>query len=62
VANGAALQVSNAEQALDTAYKLLDDNAVRNAMSEAGVAFCAAHSGATRRHMAAIERALPFAG
>ena len=48
---GAALQASNANEAVRLALDLIKDPARRKAMGEAGKALCAAHRGATARHV-----------
>jgi 3-deoxy-D-manno-octulosonic-acid transferase len=58
LAAGAAVQVADAQAAMRRAADLLDDGAARGRMSEAGKAFCAAHRGATERHLAACRRVL----
>lgn len=58
VAAGAAVQVEDAAAAVQTAARLLGDDAARVAMRRAGLAFCAAHTGATHRTMALVERLL----
>lgn len=55
---GAAVQVSDAAEAAESALALLDDPVRRRAMSKAGVALCAAHSGATAKHIEAIRKLL----
>jgi 3-deoxy-D-manno-octulosonic-acid transferase len=55
---GAALQVRDARQAMERAAALLRDDAQRYRMSEAGRALCAAHRGATARHLAVCRRLL----
>ncbi len=52
---GAAVQVADAGQAVSAALALLEDPERRLAMRTAGIAFCAAHRGATERHLAAIR-------
>lgn len=52
---GAALQVADAGKAVTAALALLEDPARREGMRAAGLAFCAAHRGATQRHMNAIR-------
>ena len=54
VAAGAALRVSDADDALRTAKDLLADPARRALMREAGRAFCATHRGATARTMKVV--------
>lgn len=54
VAVGAALRVSDADDALRTAKDLLADPARRAVMGEAGRAFCATHRGATARTMKVV--------
>ena len=58
VVAGAAVQVRDARQAMERAGELLEDNAARARMSEAGKALCAAHRGATARHLAVCQRLL----
>jgi 3-deoxy-D-manno-octulosonic-acid transferase len=55
---GAALQVGGAPEAARAALELLDDEARRARMSEAGIRMCAAHRGATARHVAACRELL----
>jgi 3-deoxy-D-manno-octulosonic-acid transferase len=55
---GAALQVGDAAGAMRAAAQLLADGAQRGRMSEAGRNLCAAHRGATARHLAACRRLL----
>jgi 3-deoxy-D-manno-octulosonic-acid transferase len=52
VAAGAAVQARDARQAMARAAELLADERARRRMSEAGKALCAAHRGATARHLA----------
>ena len=52
---GAAVQVADADHAIDIAFVLLDNRTRRETMREAGLAFCAAHRGAAQRHMDAIR-------
>ncbi|HKO89005.1 MAG TPA: 3-deoxy-D-manno-octulosonic acid transferase, partial [Burkholderiales bacterium] len=59
IAEGAAIQIHDAGELLNTAVALLDDPGRRTRMKEAGLAFCAAHQGATARTMALIEKLLP---
>lgn len=59
VASGAAVQVADADQAIGAALALLEDPVRRLAMSGAGLGFCAMHRGATKRHVAAIEKVCP---
>jgi 3-deoxy-D-manno-octulosonic-acid transferase len=54
----AALQAADADAALRAAAALLADDARRGAMSQAGIALCAAHRGATGRHLQVIEALL----
>jgi 3-deoxy-D-manno-octulosonic-acid transferase len=49
---GAALQVNTAGEAIRLALELMKDEEKRTAMSAAGKALCAAHRGATARHVA----------
>lgn len=55
---GAALQAPDAASAIREAMALLDDPGRRRAMAEAGRSLCAAHRGATARHLAACLRLL----
>jgi len=58
IAAGAALQARDASQAMERAAGLLADDRARARMSEAGRALCAAHRGATARHLAVCRRLL----
>lgn len=58
VQSGAALQVESAVDAVAQAHRLLADAAERKRMSTAGLAFCAAHRGASERTAAICERLL----
>jgi len=58
VAAGAAIRVSSAEEVIWLARSILQDAALRERMGKAGVAFCAAHRGATERTLAICERLL----
>lgn len=58
VAAGAAVRVTDAEQLLTEARRLLKDSAARKSMREAGLAFVQAHRGATARTLAICERFL----
>ncbi|HZD20927.1 MAG TPA: 3-deoxy-D-manno-octulosonic acid transferase [Burkholderiales bacterium] len=58
VAAGAAVQVRDARQAMERAAELLANDAARARMSQAGRQLCAAHRGATARHLAACKRLL----
>jgi 3-deoxy-D-manno-octulosonic-acid transferase len=58
VAAGAALRVNGAEEVIRLARSLLQDAGLRGRMGKAGVAFCAAHRGATERTLAICERLL----
>jgi len=58
IAAGAALRVSDAADAVRQARELLQDPRRRESMSKAGIAFCAAHQGATQRTLAICERLL----
>jgi 3-deoxy-D-manno-octulosonic-acid transferase len=51
----AVVQVQSAAEAMRTAAALLADDARRGAMARAGIALCAAHRGATERHLQVIE-------
>ena len=55
---GAAVQARNAPQAAQWAIELLGDAGRRERMARAGLEFCAAHRGATARHLALCERLL----
>lgn len=52
---GAACQVADAGEAVSLALALLEAPARREGMRAAGLAFCAAHRGATQRHIDAIR-------
>ncbi len=54
LAEGAVMQVANAEAALNEARKLLDNPARCKAMSEAALRFAGAHKGATQKTMELI--------
>jgi 3-deoxy-D-manno-octulosonic-acid transferase len=54
---GAAVQVANAEDAIDAALVILSDPALGERMRRAGLAFSAEHRGATLRHIEAIRNA-----
>jgi 3-deoxy-D-manno-octulosonic-acid transferase len=58
LAAGAAVQVADARAAMRRAAELVDDGVARARMSDAGKALCAAHRGATARHLAACRRLL----
>jgi len=58
VAAGAALRVNGAEEVIRLARSILHDAGLRERMGKAGVAFCAAHRGATERTLAICERLL----
>ena len=58
VAAGAALRVNSAEEVIRLARSILQDAGLRERMGKAGVAFCAAHRGATERTLAICERLL----
>jgi 3-deoxy-D-manno-octulosonic-acid transferase len=51
LAAGAAVQAGNAPEAIRAALQLLSSPGEREKMAAAGKAFCAAHRGATRRHL-----------
>ena len=59
VAAGAALQVADADGAIDAALAIARDPVERERMAEAARGFTAAHRGATRRTLEAIEPLLP---
>ena len=56
--SGAAVQVADAAVALREAISLLGDGARRRRMGEAGKALCAAHRGATERHLRICRKLL----
>jgi 3-deoxy-D-manno-octulosonic-acid transferase len=56
---GAAVQVQNAESLAREAERLLRDPAAARRMGEAGLAFCAAHRGATQRILELIQLSDP---
>ena len=58
VAAGAAVRVNSAEDVIRLARSILQDAGLRERMGKAGVAFCAAHRGATERTLAICERLL----
>jgi 3-deoxy-D-manno-octulosonic-acid transferase len=58
VAAGAAVRVNGAEEVMRLARSILQDAGLRERMGKAGVAFCAAHRGATERTLAICERLL----
>src|SRR5437899_871647 len=58
VAAGAAARVNSAEEVIRLARSILQDAGLRERMGKAGVAFCAAHRGATERTLAICERLL----
>jgi 3-deoxy-D-manno-octulosonic-acid transferase len=58
VAAGAAVRVTRAEEVIRLARSILQDAGLRERMGKAGVAFCAAHRGATGRTLAICERLL----
>lgn len=55
---GAAVQVETVFAAVEVSRALLEDPERRAAMGRAGIALCAAHRGATVRHVAAIQALL----
>lgn len=55
---GAALQATDAADAMRRAFLLLKDEARRRQMGLAGKNLCAAHRGATERHLAICKRVL----
>jgi len=59
---GAALQVANAAEAVRTALALCADRKQRERIGEAGRRLCAAHRGATERHMEVCRAALRARG
>jgi len=58
IAAGAARRVGDAEDLIRQARALLQDAALRERMGRSGVAFCAAHRGASKRTLAICERLL----
>jgi len=58
IAAGAAVRVNGAEEVIRLARSILHDAGLRERMGKAGVAFCAAHRGATERTLAICERLL----
>jgi 3-deoxy-D-manno-octulosonic-acid transferase len=58
VAAGAAARVNGAGEAIRLARSILQDAGLRERMGKAGVAFCAAHRGATERTLAISKRLL----
>jgi 3-deoxy-D-manno-octulosonic-acid transferase len=52
---GAAVQTADAHAAIEEALLLLSDEKKRLAMGEAGMKLCAAHRGATRKHLQICE-------
>jgi 3-deoxy-D-manno-octulosonic-acid transferase len=58
---GAAVQVADAMRLVREAARLLADAAARKGMGEAGLAFCAAHRGATARTLRIVQRLLSAA-
>jgi 3-deoxy-D-manno-octulosonic-acid transferase len=55
---GAAIQVADAATAMASALDLLANEERRLRMGEAGRTLCAAHRGATARHLATCRRLL----
>jgi 3-deoxy-D-manno-octulosonic-acid transferase len=55
---GAALQARDAGHAVRLANALLADEARRATMAQAGLRLCAAHRGATERHVAIVKQVL----
>lgn len=58
LAAGAALQARDAAQAVRLAGELLRDSARRQSMGQAGLRLCAAHRGATQKHLAIVNSVL----
>jgi len=58
IAAGAAMRIRDAEELVREARRLLQDAKLRERMGRAGVAFCAAHRGASQRTLAICERLL----
>jgi len=56
--SGAALRAVDAAGAVEACLELIANAARRGAMAEAGRKLCAAHRGATGRHLAACQRLL----
>src|SRR5712671_3264041 len=57
-AAGAAIRVNGAEEVMQLARSILRDAGLRERMGKAGIAFCAAHRGATERTLAICKRLL----
>jgi len=55
---GAALQVANAAEAMRLARSLCEDRPRRELMGAVGKTLCAAHRGATERHLEVCRRFL----
>jgi 3-deoxy-D-manno-octulosonic-acid transferase len=55
---GAAVQATDAADAMRRAFSLLRDPHRRKRMAEAGMGLCAAHRGATQRHLAVCKAVL----
>ena len=58
IAAGAAMRADRAEEVVRQVRSLLGDAGLRERMGRAGIAFCAAHRGATERTLAVCERLL----
>jgi 3-deoxy-D-manno-octulosonic-acid transferase len=58
IAAGAAVRVNGAGEVMQLARSILQDAGLRERMGKAGVAFCAAHRGATERTLAICKRLL----
>src|SRR5688572_25333295 len=58
---GAAVQVADAQAALRIAVELLGDKGKREEMGRAGTKLCAAHRGATLKHLEVLKAAIPTA-
>ena len=56
--SGAALQARDAEDAVRLANALLAEATRRQAMAQAGLSLCAAHRGATQKHVAVAKAVL----
>ncbi len=56
IAAGAAVRVNDAREAMRLARSLLQDRGLCERMGRAGIAFCAAHRGASERTLAICER------
>ena len=58
LAAGAAVRVADAAKLVECLRGILADDQMRDAMSQAGLRFCAEHQGATAKMLAIIERVI----